>query len=95
MPTQVPYELRFLTGSTCIGEFKTDFHTKFRDGLCYFYDGQLVQLKFDRIEGFTTVFKMLEVYEDTLDVAFDANSDFAFFDLVVNGVSVTGNLIKT
>ena len=28
----------------------------------------------------------VEVWEDTLDVVFDANSDFAFFDLQVNGV---------
>ena len=28
----------------------------------------------------------VEVWENTLDVVFDANSDFAFFDLQVNGV---------
>ena len=28
----------------------------------------------------------VEVWEDTLDVVFDANSDFAFFDLQVNWV---------
>ena len=46
----------------------------------------LETVKFQLSNWNTDVEFNVEVWEDTLDVVFDANSDFAFFVLQVNGV---------